>query len=431
MSIIGYLGFLALLVLVALGVPIGLSLFMLGLAGLSIVGNFTTAMTQSTIAFWSEGTKFVLVSLPFYILMGNLIYHMGIARRLFTAASYWLGWLPGGLGIAAVFATAGFSAISGSSTASARTMGAIVVPEMRRHGYHMRLATGLMSSAGTLGMLIPPSIVLIFYGLMTETSIGKLFIAGIIPGLLVALIFSVLVVGMALINPKQAGEVVDVSGVSWKERFLSLFSVLPVLLIFGVIFGGLYFGVFTPTEGAIIGVVTVLAYAAVTRSLSFAAIKDSLADASLITVMLFLIIVGGTLFTRFLAQTGFTASLSSTIAALDLTYVQFIIIITIMYLILGCLLDTFGIMILTVPVLFPIALQLGIDPVWFGIYVVLVAEIGLVTPPVGVNVFVIKTVARDVPLGEIFRGSIPFIIAMLLFVMLMTAFPEIVLYLVR
>ena len=428
---LGYLGFAALLTLIALGVPIGLSLFMVGLAGLSIVGSFGTAMTQTTIAFWSEGTKFVLVALPFYILMGNLIYHMGIARRLFTAASYWLGWLPGGLGVAAVFATAGFSAISGSSTASARTMGAIVVPEMRRHGYRMRLATGLMSSAGTLGMLIPPSIVLIFYGLMTETSIGKLFIAGIIPGILVALIFSTFVIGMALLDPKQAGRGVDIAAVSWKERLLSLLSVFPVLLIFGVIFGGLYFGVFTPTEGAIIGVVAVLAYAAATRSLSFAAIKDSLADASLITVMLFLIIVGGTLFTRFLIQTGFIASISGLIVSLDLTYVQFIIVVTILYLILGCLLDTFGMMILTVPVLFPIALQLGIDPVWFGIYVVLVAEIGLVTPPVGVNVFVIKTVARDVPLGEIFRGSIPFIIAMLLFVVLMTAFPEIVLYLVR
>lgn len=426
----GYLGFAALLVLIALGVPIGLSLFMVGLAGLSIVGSFTTAMTQTTIAFWSEGTKFVLVALPFYILMGNLIYHMGIARRLFTAASYWLGWLPGGLGVAAVFATAGFSAISGSSTAAARTMGAIVVPEMRRHGYRMRLATGLMSSAGTLGMLIPPSIVLIFYGLMTETSIGKLFIAGIIPGIMVALIFSTLIIGMALIDPKQAGRGTDIATVSGKERLMSLLSVFPVLLIFGVIFGGLHYGIFTPTEGAIIGVVAVLAYAAATRSLSLAAIKHSLADASLITVMLFLIIVGGTLFTRFLIQTGFIASISSLIVSLDLTYIQFIIAIAILYLILGCLLDTFGMMILTVPVLFPIAMQLGIDPVWFGIYVVLVAEIGLVTPPVGVNVFVIKTVARDVPLGEIFRGTIPFIIAMLFFIALMTAFPEIVLYLV-
>ncbi len=426
----GYLGFAALLVLIALGVPIGLSLFMVGLAGLSFVGSFTTAMTQTTIAFWSEGTKFVLVALPFYILMGNLIYHMGIARRLFTAASYWLGWLPGGLGVAAVFATAGFSAISGSSTAAARTMGAIVVPEMRRHGYRMRLATGLMSSAGTLGMLIPPSIVLIFYGLMTETSIGKLFIAGIIPGIIVALIFSTLIIGTALIDPKQAGLGTDIAAVAWKERLLSLLSVFPVLLIFSVIFGGLHYGIFTPTEGAIIGVVAVLAYAAATRSLSFAAIKHSLADASLITVMLFLIIVGGTLFTRFLIQTGFIASISSLIVSLDLTYVQFIIAVTILYLILGCLLDTFGMMILTVPVLFPIAMQLGIDPVWFGIYVVLVAEIGLVTPPVGVNVFVIKTVARDVPLGEIFRGTIPFIIAMLFFIALMTAFPEIVLYLV-
>lgn len=431
MIYVGYLGFAVLIALIATGIPIGLCLMAVGLVGLAIVGSVDTAMAQSTIAFWSEGTKFVLVALPFYVLMGNLIYHTGIAKNLFKTASYWLGWLPGGLGVASVFACAGFGAVSGSSTATARTMGAIVIPEMRRYGFGMRLATGVMSSAGTLGILIPPSIVLIFYGLLTETSVGKLFIAGIIPGLVIACIFAAIVVGISIMDPEQGGRRNQGDDVDWGERIRSLSAVLPVLAIFASIFGGLYLGVFTPTESAIFGVVAVLVYGALSRSLSFEAIRASLADAALVTAMLFLIIVGGMLFTRFLAQTGFTAAIVQTIIALDLSYVEFIIVITILYLILGCVLDLFGMLILTVPILFPLAMQLGIDPIWFGIYVVVVAEIGLVTPPLGVNVFVIHTVARDVPLGQIFIGCLPFVAGMLVFVAIMATWPQVVLYLVK
>jgi C4-dicarboxylate transporter, DctM subunit len=427
---VGYLGFAALISLIATGIPIGLCLMAVGLVGLAIVGSVDTAMAQSTIAFWSEGTKFVLVALPFYVLMGNLIYHTGIARNLFKTASYWLGWLPGGLGVASVFASAGFGAVSGSSTATARTMGAIVIPEMRRYGFGMRLATGVMSSAGTLGILIPPSIVLIFYGLLTETSVGKLFIAGIIPGVMIACIFASIVIGISILDPSQGGQR-NQEEVSWRERIRSLSAVFPVLAIFAAIFGGLYLGVFTPTESAVFGVVAVLIYGALSRSLSFEAIRASLADAALVTAMLFLIIVGGMLFTRFLAQTGFTASIVQTIVDLDLSYFEFIIVVTILYLVLGCVLDLFGMLILTVPILFPLAMQLGIDPIWFGIYVVIVAEIGLVTPPLGVNVFVIHTVADDVPLGQIFLGCLPFVVGMLVFVAIMAIWPQIVLYLVK
>ena len=430
MIYVGYLGFAALIGLIATGIPIGLCLMAVGLVGLAIVGSVDTAMAQSTIAFWSEGTKFVLVALPFYVLMGNLIYHTGIARNLFKTASYWLGWLPGGLGVASVFASAGFGAVSGSSTATARTMGAIVIPEMRRYGFGMRLATGVMSSAGTLGILIPPSIVLIFYGLLTETSVGKLFIAGIIPGIMIACIFASIVIGISVLDPSQGGQR-NHEEVSWRERIRSLSAVFPVLAIFAAIFGGLYMGVFTPTESAVFGVGAVLIYGALSRSLSFEAIRASLADAALVTAMLFLIIVGGMLFTRFLAQTGFTASIVQTIVDLDLSYFEFIIVVTILYLVLGCVLDLFGMLILTVPILFPLAMQLGIDPIWFGIYVVVVAEIGLVTPPLGVNVFVIHTVARDVPLGQIFLGCLPFVVGMLVFVAIMAIWPQVVLYLVN
>lgn len=430
MTTIGVLAFLGLITLIILGIPIGLSLLLVGIAGLALVGNLSTAMTQTTIVFWSEGTKFVLLAIPFYILMGNLIYHMGIARNLFRAASNWLGWLPGGLAVASVFACAGFGAVSGSSTATTRTMGSIIIPEMRRHGYGMPLATGVMSSSGTLGILIPPSIVLIFYGLMTETSIGALFIAGVIPGLIIALIFSIIVLFIAFLFPDQAPRQ-QAQVVSWGQRFRSLVYVLPILGLFTFILSGLYLGIFTPTEGAIMGVVAVLIYGLATRSLNFSAVQKSLADASLITVMLYIIIVGGVLFTRFLAQTGFISALENAIISMELSYFHFIIAVTILYLLLGCVLDLFGMLILTVPILFPIAMQLGIDPVWFGIYIIIVAEIGLVTPPIGINVYVIKTVAPEVPLSKIFLGCLPFVAGLLGFVAIMAIWPQVALVLLR
>ncbi|MBU2487458.1 MAG: TRAP transporter large permease [Alphaproteobacteria bacterium] len=429
MITLGALAFVILITLILVGVPIGLSLMVVGIAGLALVGNLSTAMTQITLALWSEGTKFVLIAIPFYILMGNLIYHTGIARNLFRAASYWLGWLPGGLGVAAVFACAGFGAVSGSSTATARTMGAIIIPEMRRYGYGLPLSTGVMSSSGTLGILIPPSIIMIFYGLMTETSIGDLFIAGVIPGLMISVLFSAIIVAIVIANPAQGGHAVDLPPMG--DRLRALVHVIPVLALFGFLLGGLYVGAFTPTEGSIIGVIAVLVMGGAQRSLSLRAIRDALSDAALLTTMLFVIIVGGTLFTRFLVQTGFIGALTGMILDMELGYWSFILAITVLYLILGCVLDLFGMLILTVPILFPIAISLGIDPVWFGIYIIIVAEIGLVTPPLGVNVYVIKTVAPDVPLGKIFLGCLPFVAGMLVFIAAMAAFPQIALVLVH
>ncbi|WP_185804994.1 TRAP transporter large permease subunit [Pontivivens nitratireducens] len=421
--------FVLLILLIVIGVPIGLSLIAVGIGGLAIVGSLSTAMTQITLSFWSEGTKFVLIAIPFYILMGNLIYHTGIARNMFRAASYWLSWMPGGLAIAAVFACAGFGAVSGSSTATARTMGAIIIPEMRRYGYGMPLSTGVLSASGTLGILIPPSIIMIFYGLMTETSIGALFVAGVVPGLIIALIFATTIVLIVRIDPDQGGH--KVAAPALAERVRALLGVLPVLGLFTVLLGGLYLGVFTPTEGSVIGVFVVLVLGFFQRSLSFDAIRASLTDAALMSTMLFVIIVGGTLFTRFLVQTGLIEAITGAMLAMDLGYFQFIFAVTLLYLVLGCVLDVFGMLILTVPILYPIAMALGIDPVWFGIYVIIVAEIGLVTPPLGVNVYVIKTVAQDVPLGKIFLGCMPFVVGILGFIGLLAVFPQIALFLVE
>lgn len=308
-------------------------------------------------------------------------------------------------------------------------MGAIIVPEMRRHGYGMQLGTGVLSASGTLGILIPPSIIMVFYGLMTETSIGALFLAGIIPGILIALLFSTIIVFIVWLDPRQGGEPVVLP--PWPERLHSLLHVVPVLMLFGFLMGGLYFGVFTPTEGAIMGVIAILVMGAAQRNLNLEGIRASLADAARMTVMLYLIIVGGTLFTRFLVQTGFIQEITGWMLSMGMGYVAFIVAITILYLLLGCVLDLFGMLILTVPILFPMAMALDIDPVWFGIYIIIVAEIGLVTPPLGVNVYVIKTVAREVPLAKIFLGCAPFILGLLSFVALLAAFPQIALYMVR
>ncbi|SFQ16299.1 TRAP transporter large permease [Tranquillimonas alkanivorans] len=427
---IGGIAFILLIGMIIAGIPIGLSLLAVGIGGLALVGSLETAMTQTTLALWSEGTKFVLIAIPFYILMGNLIYHTGIARNLFRAASYWLGWLPGGMAIAAIFACAGFGAVSGSSTATSRTMGAIIIPELRRYGYAMPLATGVLSSSGTLGILIPPSIIMIFYGLMTETSIGDLFLAGVVPGLIISILFALIVIVMAKLISGSGG-LGDVDQPTWPERFSSLLHVLPVLALFTFLLSGLYMGIFTPTEGAVIGVAAVLVVGLASGRLSIAAVRASLSDAALLSTMLFLIIVGGTLFTRFLVQTGFIGGLTDWLLSMELGYFQFVIAVTLLYLVLGCVLDLFGMLILTVPILFPAAVALGIDPVWFGIYIIIVAEIGLVTPPIGVNVYIIKTVAQDVPLGKIFLGCLPFVTGMLGFVALLAVFPEIALFIVR
>ena len=431
MTLLAITSFAALIVLIVFGIPIGLSLITVGVVGLLSLGNVSAALTQVTLIFWEQGNSFLLISLPFYILMGGLINHTGIASNLYRCASLWLSWLPGGLGIASVMACAGFGAVSGSSTATARTMGAIVIPQMLRHGYGPRLSTGVISASGTLGILIPPSIILVFYGIMTETSIGSLFVAGIVPGLIIAAIFSVIVLGTALISPAQAGRDTPSEAVTWSERFRSLAHVFPVIAIFGIILGGLYGGVFTPTEASAFGVFSVLVYGFLSGKLTWRAVRLALEDATLTTTVLFVIIIGGHLFTRFLAQTGMMGALLDWIVMLDLGYWQFVLAITVFYLILGCILDLFGMLILTVPLLFPVTQQMGIDPVWFGIYIVVIAEVALITPPIGVNVYVIQSVAGDIPIGQIFRGCLPFVIGMLLFVGVLAAYPDITLFLIR
>ena len=426
--VIGYLGLAIMIVLIFAGVPIAFALGTVGIGGIVMVMGVQQALSQSTLVYFHEGTNFVLIAVPMFMLMGNIANHTGIAAGLFRATANTLGRFPGGLAIASVFGCAGFGAISGSSTATVLTMGRIVMPELKRYGYDQELGAGALSAAGTLGILIPPSLILIFYGVLTENSIGDLFIAGIVPGLLTVVLFSALIIIIATLNPEKAPPIPRPAA---KETALSLIEALPILALFTLIIGGIYLGVFTPTEASGIAVVGVIFYGLISRKLTWGAMREALTETITTSAMLFTIILSGYIVTRFIAVTGITQNMIDFVQAMNLGPYQFIIVITILYLILGCALDVFAMLIRTVPLIYPIILHYGIDPIWFGIYIVVMAEIALITPPLGLNIFVMNSIAPDITLMRIFKGVMPFVLIELMVVALLTAFPIIALYLVK
>jgi len=383
-------------------------------------------MAHTLLVPWSEGRSFVFVTIPLFVLMGQLVFHTGLATDLYSAVRTWIGKVPGGMAITSVVACGAFGAVTGSSIATVATMGAIVMPEMRRYNYNARLATGALAASGTLGILIPPSVIFIFYGVMTETSIGALFIAGIVPGILTAVMFSVIILLRCMITPSLGP---PGPGATWSERWSSTAGLVPIMLLFGLVIGGIYAGVFTPTEAAGVGCAGVLVTAAIRRSLTLKSMRDALEETALISAMIFAIIVGGYLFARFLAVTGTTQAMVEVLIDLNLGRVLFLVLLVGLYIVLGSMLDVFGMLVLTIPFVMPVVRGLGIDPVWFGVFAVVMAEVALVTPPIGANVFVMRRTAPDVPMGEIFMGVLPFVVGELIVVSLLIAFPEIALWL--
>jgi len=319
-----------------------------------------------------------------------------------------------------------FGAVTGSSIATVATMGAIVMPEMRRYKYHPRLATGALAASGTLGILIPPSLIFIFYGVMTETSIGALFIAGILPGMLTAAMFSAIILIRCVVTPSLGP---PGPGATWRERWTSTVGLLPILALFFLVIGGIYGGIFTPTEAAGVGCTGVLLTAAIGRKLTKRAMSKALEETALISAMIFAIIVGGYLVARFLAITGITQDLVSMLVGMELGRVPFLMLLVLLYLVLGAMLDVFGMLVLTIPFVMPVVGELGIDPVWFGVFAVVMAELALVTPPIGANVFVMRRTAPEVPMGDIFMGVLPFVGGEMVVIALLIAFPEIALWL--
>jgi len=422
---IGFSGIAVLFVLLALRVPIAVALGAVSLVGIGFIRGFDAVYGAARSMPYAFVAKWELSAIPMFLLMGSIAYYSGLTSTLFKTMRLWFAWLPGGLAVATNFGCAGFAAASGSSMATAASMGRLTLPEMERYGYHPGLATGVVAAAGTLGSLIPPSIMLIIFGMMTETSIGKLFIAGILPGILTAVIYAIMIVARCSWNPDIAPPLKE--EVTWGERFRALANTwqLPVLIMIVVV--SLYSGLATTTEAAAVGAFAALVMAAMNRSLTFGVMQKSVVDALKSTASILFISFGAIFFSRFLTFCGlpqYMAGLAETMAYSPLLLLLFVGMI---YLILGMFLDPLGLLLLTVPIFLPFFEAAGYEKVWMGIMVVKFIEIGLITPPVGLNAFVVKGIVGDkISLGTIFRGLTWFIAAEVVVVVLLTVFPDII-----
>jgi tripartite ATP-independent transporter DctM subunit len=365
--------------------------------------------------------------IPLFIVMGGFAGSSGITRKLYVTFDKWLRRLPGGLSIATIGACAGFAAVSGSSVATAATMGTIALPEMKRFKYHARLATGSIAAGGTLGFLIPPSIGFIVYGMLTEQSIGKLLIAGVIPGLLLAVSYMAIVILWVRVNPQMAPTTPE--SVGWGEKLSALFGIWETVAIFLVVMGGIYLGFFTPTEAGAIGATVLFLVAIFKRTINWENLMSALQEAVRISVMVLFLVAGANVFSYFLALSTIPMTVAQWASGLEVSPYLIHTIIIVIYLFLGCFLDAISMMVLTMPVIFPIILALGFDPVWFGVIAVLMMEAGLITPPMGLNIFTVAGVARDTPVETIFRGVAPFLLSIFFIVFLITIFPKLALLL--
>lgn len=425
---IGLVGIGVLLVLILLRMPIGIALVAVSFGGIWSLVGLKPAWGILTAVPYDFGAKWSLTSVPMFLLMGFCCYHAGLTRGLFEAARKWLSGLPGGLAVATVFGAAGFSAVTGSSVACAAAMGRIAVPEMMRNRYDATLATGTVAVAGTIGALIPPSILLILYGIFVQVPISKLFLGGVGAGLLTAASYVLVIMIRAKLNPKLAPQTHEQSTTT--EKLLALADTWPViLLVFGV-FGGLFAGIFTPTEAGAVGAVLAFLIAGAKGSLSTAKSKQALMETIQTTAAIFVIAIGANLLTRFLALSGASQFLSQMVIDLGADTILLLIGIAVMYLILGMFLEPLGAMLLTIPILLPILQDTGLSLIWFGVVLTKFLEIGMITPPIGLNVFVIKGVVGNlVTTTQIFKGIIYFLLADLVVVTLLMTFPEIILFL--
>jgi len=423
---IGLLGMAALTVLIVLGVRIFIAAGLVGFVGLWALRDFEKAIGIAGHIPHSDTTSYALSVLPLFILIGHLAHHAGIVQGAYRCARAWLGWLPGGLAISTIFASAGFAAVSGASTATAAVFSRIAIPELLRYKYQRGIAAAVVAAGGTLASLIPPSAIMVVYGVITETSIGGLLMAGFIPGLISAVLYAAVIVVRFKMNPKL-GEAVET--VTWRERFTSLPDAMPIVAVVAAVLGGMYTGWATPTEVGALGAFIVFGIAVARGLLSPRGLLESLMDTVKLTVMIFSIIWGVLVFVRFLAFAGVSSAFSDWILAIGVSPYLVLLAVILLYTFLGMFMDGIGMLLLTLPVVFPVMTKLGFDPIWFGIIVVKMVEVGLLTPPVGLNCYVVNGVRPDIPLHEIFRNIWPFLIADFGCVALFTAFPGIVTWL--
>jgi C4-dicarboxylate transporter DctM subunit len=426
LTTIGIIGIIALVVLLYSKMPVGFAMGFVGLIGFGYVVNFNASLSLLARDVWDVFSSYNLTVIPLFVFMGQIAFYAGISRRLYDSAYVLLGHRRGGLAMTTVGACAGFSAICGSTNATAATMATVALPEMKRHGYDMGLATGTVAAAGSLGILIPPSVIFIVYGILTEQSIGKLFAAGILPGILLCFLFLITIHLRVRKNPSLAP---PGPKTSFSEKFRSFTGVLETFMLFALVMGGIFWGFFTPTEAAATGAFFTLLIALLRGQLSFRGFSEAVADTTKISCMIMVIVTGAVIFGHFMAITRIPFELAEYVGSLPLPRHAIMGMIILVYLVGGCFMDALAMIMLTIPIFFPVVQTLGFDPIWFGVVIVLITEMGVITPPVGINVYVVYGVAKDVPLEKIFKGVFPMLLALLICNLILILFPQIALFL--
>jgi len=416
---------LLLIGLLALSIPVAAALGVLGMLLEQIYSSMPLSLAMGEIA-WSAGRDFLLVSIPMFVLLGEILLRSGVAERMYGAMVKWLSWLPGGLMHSNIGACAVFAATSGSSVATAATVGTVALPLVKRHGYNERLFLGTLAAGGTLGILIPPSINIIIYAVLTDTSIPKLYLGAIIPGLTLAGLFMVLVVVACLIKPSWGGTPMRTT---WGERIAALPDLLPPLGIFLVVVGSIYAGLATPTEAASLGVLAALILAACFRRLSIKMLIEAFENTMRTTAMIMLIILAAYFLNFVITAIGLTGMITNAVSSLGLSPWAMLAVVVLFYLVLGCFMETLSMMITTIPIIAPVMVALGFDPIWIGVVIVILIEAALITPPVGLNLYVVQSLRAGGRLDDVIVGALPFVLSMLVMILLLALFPGLALWL--
>ncbi|MCP4071707.1 MAG: TRAP transporter large permease [Hyphomicrobiales bacterium] len=423
---VGIVSFVVLFVLLALTVPIGFAMGLAGLGGMAMIIGWSPALSLFGTTVYETTVTYDLSIVPLFVLMGSVASHSGLSRELYEAFNAWFGAFRGGLALATIGACGAFAAICGSSVATAATMSQVALPQMEKYNYSDSLATGSVAAGGIIGILIPPSVVLVLYGILTETSIGDLFIAGVVPGILTVIGFMLVISIITRIWPELGG---GGERKSFSQKLSALGKTWAILLLFVLVIGGIYFGVFTPTEAAGVGATFSFLISAMRRRLTFQNTKQALLETVKTSAMIFAILIGALTLNNLMVFSGIAAAISAFVGGLNMSPSMIMAIILLLYLLMGAVLDALAMILLTVPIFFPIVTGLGFDPVWFGVIVVMIVELGLITPPIGMNVFVIKGMAPNVKLSAIYLGVMPFVLAQILLIIAVFQIPEIALWL--
>ncbi|WP_269901114.1 TRAP transporter large permease [Paenalcaligenes faecalis] len=416
-----------LLVFIGISIPVGAALGVLGLVLDPLYSFLPLSRAMGEVA-WGTSNEFLLVAVPLFIMLGEILLRSGLAERMYNAMSLWLSWLPGGLMHANIGASALFAATSGSSVATAATVGTVALPQIEKQKYNEPLFLGSLAAGGTLGILIPPSINLVIYGVLTNTSVPKLYLAGILPGLGMALLFIVAIAVACIIKPEWGGKKISAS---WSARFASLVHLVPPLAIFGLVVGSIYAGVATPTEAAALGVVGALILAALGKRLTLRMLRETFEGTMKSTAMIMLIIIGAAFLNFIMSGIGLTTAITTAITDLGVSPVMMLLVLVVFYLVLGCFMETLSMMITTIPIVAPVMIALGYDPVWLGITIIVLVEVALITPPVGLNLFVVQSLRTSGSMNDVMLGSFPFVLMLLGMVFLLAVYPDLALWLPR